>query len=63
MVISTSASSFSEQGRDTAKVSTDFGITPVLEMFSFGDGKAAVFEVSSFIEYGNWKYKKQIRII
>lgn len=50
MVMSTSASTTPEHGRETVKVCGEFGIEPVFDMFSFGRGNAGGFEVSTFIE-------------
>lgn len=53
ILIVTSSSTAPEHCNDTANVSVDFGIVPELEMFSFGVGKAASFEVSVLIVYGS----------
>lgn len=53
IVICTSSSTTPEHCSDTAKVSIVFGMMPELEMFNFGDGNAASFEVSVLIVYGN----------
>lgn len=57
IVICTSSSTTPEHCNDIANVSVDFGMIPELEMFSVGDGKAASFEVSVLIVYGNQKKK------
>lgn len=50
-VIVTSSSTAPEHCNDTTKVSVDFGIIPELDIFSFGVGNAASFDVSVLIVY------------